>query len=88
MSSASVKQLDPSCLKEIRRAPFLTEEMVDAMVKAQTAKDQQAARPANEQVWQGVLDTGQNKLRIVLRISKAADGKYSGSVDSPDQGSD
>ena len=86
--SGSVKRLDPSCLTEIHRAPFLTEEIVNAMVRAQIARDKPAARAANEQVWQGVLDTGQAKLRLVLRISKAADGKYGGSVDSPDQGSD
>ncbi len=88
VSSGSVKQLDASCLKEIRRAPFFTEEMVNAMVKVQTAKDHPSERAANEQIWQGVLDTGQGKLRLVLHISKAADGKYTGSVDSPDQGID
>jgi len=31
------------------------------------------------------LDTGQQKLRLVLRIAKTADGKLTGKVDSPDQ---
>ena len=35
--------------------------------------------------WQGTLDAGQ-KLRLGLTISKKADGTYSGSVDSIDQG--
>jgi hypothetical protein len=39
------------------------------------------------QVWQGALDAGGgNKLRVVLRISVAADGALSGTLDSIDQG--
>ena len=36
--------------------------------------------------WQGTLDAGQ-KLRLALTISRNADGKYSGSLNSIDQGS-
>jgi hypothetical protein len=38
-----------------------------------------------EGVWQGTLDAGE-KLRLVLTISKSADGSFSGKVDSLDQG--
>src|SRR5262249_5490838 len=40
---------------------------------------------ANEQIWQGVLDVGSAKLRLVLRLSQSADGKLTGKLDSPDQ---
>lgn len=85
ISSGSVKGLDVSCLTQIRRPPFLTEEMLNAMANSQTA-DSNKPVGQNEQVWQGVLDVGQAKLRLVLRLSKAADGKVTGKVDSPDQG--
>ena len=39
-----------------------------------------------EGTWQGTLDAGQ-KLRLALTLSKKADGTYSGTVDSLDQGS-
>jgi murein DD-endopeptidase MepM/ murein hydrolase activator NlpD len=35
--------------------------------------------------WQGTLDAGE-KLRLVLTVSKANDGAYSGKIDSLDQG--
>ena len=38
-----------------------------------------------EGVWQGTLDAGE-KLRLVLTVSKSADGSFSGKVDSLDQG--
>jgi hypothetical protein len=36
--------------------------------------------------WQGTLDAGGNLFRIVLKISKAADGALTATLDSPDQG--
>ncbi|HEY0006666.1 MAG TPA: hypothetical protein VGB17_17925, partial [Pyrinomonadaceae bacterium] len=51
---------------------------------------QQAKADTAEQrlqgIWQGTLDVGAVKLRLVLKISKAPDGKYTGTVDSVDQG--
>lgn len=38
-----------------------------------------------EGAWQGTLDAGE-KLRLVLTVSKANDGAYSGKIDSLDQG--
>jgi len=39
-----------------------------------------------EGAWQGTLDAGGQKLRLVLTITKNSDGKYSGTVNSIDQG--
>lgn len=36
--------------------------------------------------WQGVLNTGAGELRLVLHISKAADGSLGATLDSVDQG--
>lgn len=37
--------------------------------------------------WEGKIDTGNGSLRVIVHISQATDGKLSGSLDSPDQGS-
>ena len=37
--------------------------------------------------WQGTLNTGMGELRLVLHISKAADGSLKATLDSPDQNS-
>jgi hypothetical protein len=37
-------------------------------------------------LWQGTLDAGGTKLRIVFHIAKAEDGKFVSTLDSPDQG--
>jgi len=36
--------------------------------------------------WQGALNTGAGELRIVLHITKGADGTLKATLDSPDQG--
>jgi len=36
--------------------------------------------------WQGTLNTGMGELRLVLHITKAADGRLSATLDSVDQG--
>jgi len=46
----------------------------------------QTAQKSLEGVWQGTLDTGAAKLRLVLTISKAANDSYSGKLESLDQG--
>jgi uncharacterized protein len=43
------------------------------------------ATPGIEGNWQGTLDVGAAKLRLILKISKAADGKLSATMDSLDQ---
>lgn len=35
--------------------------------------------------WQGVLEASGQRLRLVLKLKKTADGGYTGTVDSPDQ---
>lgn len=45
-----------------------------------------AQAPNPEGVWSGTLDAGSAKLRVVLRIVKAADGALSSKLDSLDQG--
>jgi hypothetical protein len=37
--------------------------------------------------WEGKIDTGYGSLRVVVHLSRAADGTLNGSLDSPDQGS-
>jgi len=46
------------------------------------------ASATNEVVgnWQGTLDTGVAKLRLVFKVSKAANGELTAKLDSPDQG--
>jgi len=36
--------------------------------------------------WEGKIDTGNGSLRVIVHISQVADGKLTGSLDSPDQG--
>jgi hypothetical protein len=38
-------------------------------------------------IWNGTLNTGRSKLRLVLKIARATNGTYSATMDSPDQGS-
>ena len=45
-----------------------------------------AQSPGLEGLWQGSLDVGAMKLRLALHVSKAADGKLTGTMDSIDQG--
>ena len=42
--------------------------------------------PGVEGNWLGTLDTGPVKLRLVLKVAKAADGSLSAKMDSLDQG--
>jgi hypothetical protein len=37
-------------------------------------------------IWNGTLDAQGTKLRLALKIAKAADGTYTATMDSPDQG--
>jgi hypothetical protein len=36
--------------------------------------------------WQGVLDTGQSQLHLILHLTKAANGSLGATLDSVDQG--
>jgi len=86
VSKGTAKELDASCLAQIRRPAFITEEMLKALATAQmNAQNRTEQAAANEQVWQGVLDTGSAKLRVALRLTQSADGKLTGKFDCPDQ---
>lgn len=52
---------------------------------AKTSPSKTASQVAQE-VWQGALEVGSVKLRLVLKISKAPDGTRSATMDSVDQG--
>ncbi len=39
-----------------------------------------------EGIWEGALDTGAFKLRLLMKISRLPDGKLKGTLDSLDQG--
>ncbi len=47
--------------------------------------DPKAPSPGIEGSWEGVLDVGAAKLRLVLKISKEKDGSFAATVDSLDQ---
>jgi hypothetical protein len=47
----------------------------------------QGTAPGPEGTWRGTLQTGASTLRLVLKIAKAPDGLFTGSLDSLDQGS-
>jgi pimeloyl-ACP methyl ester carboxylesterase len=86
VSKGTAKELDASCLAQNRRPAFITEEMLKAFAAAQmNAQHRTEQAAANEEVWQGVLDTGSAKLRVALRLTQSADGKLTGKLDSPDQ---
>jgi pimeloyl-ACP methyl ester carboxylesterase len=84
VAKGSARDLDVSCLARIGRPPFVTEETVAAMRQSQEAEESRPPAPG-EEIWEGLLDVGAAKLRLRLRVSKAADGTLTGVVDSLDQ---
>jgi pimeloyl-ACP methyl ester carboxylesterase len=86
VSKGTAKELDAPCLAQIRRPAFVTEEMLKALANAQmNAQNKTNQAAANEQVWEGVLDTGSAKIRVALHLTQSADGKLTGKLDWPDQ---
>src|SRR5262245_43808841 len=56
-------------------------------VEAQTPTTNVAAAGQNlEGIWEGALDVGVMKLRLALKVTKAADGALAAKLDSLDQG--
>jgi hypothetical protein len=54
-----------------------------------TPGDAQNAKAAGKSIagdWNGVLDAQGQKLRLAVHLKKAADGKWTGTLDSLDQG--
>ncbi|HEX8294591.1 MAG TPA: alpha/beta fold hydrolase [Pyrinomonadaceae bacterium] len=45
-----------------------------------------ARAPGLEGIWQGTLDAGGAKLRLVINVTKRPDGGLAATLDSPDQG--
>ena len=54
--------------------------------KAATQPESQSQPRGIEGPWEGVLDVGAAKLRLVVKISKEKDGSLAGKMDSLDQG--
>jgi hypothetical protein len=80
VSKGTAKGLDASCVSQIHRPPFNLGEM--AARPASSTESPEATKTK----WEGVLDVGAAKLRLVLNVAKAADGSAAATVDSPDQG--
>lgn len=77
---ADVKALDVSCISKTPPPVFVTEQMITAN------RPETPSSKHNEKIWQGILETGEKKLRIVLHLFQAKDGKLSALLESPDQG--
>jgi len=78
ISRGSAEGLDASCLQNGKRLPFNTGEVALAPTEhpAGTVKT----------TYEGMLEVGAQKLRLVLNMFKEPDGKLTASLDSPDQG--
>lgn len=81
IAQGSARGLDASCVEQIKRPPFLTEEMARKLAGEGPKLD--ATRGLEE--WNGILDATSAKLRLVLRVAKDADGVWSGELISVDQ---
>jgi pimeloyl-ACP methyl ester carboxylesterase len=79
LDAGSAKSLDDSCVNEIHRPVFFTQ----ASVAEQFSEIPTTAKPS--EVWEGALQAGGQKLRLVLRVYRVADGKVSAAMDSLDQ---
>ncbi len=72
-------------------AAVLTSVLISCCATAFAAIQDAAAQSgvSNQSIeggWEGTLDFGGAKLRLVLKVSKAADGSLTAKADSPDQG--
>lgn len=80
----SVAGLDVTCVAGIARVPFVTEQMLRS---AYPGRSESAVPAGTEQAaWNGTIEIGGAKLRLVLRVRTGENGKLSAVVDSPDQG--
>ena len=73
-----------SCLLIVVTLGSLAYQALIVNASTRTATSSQAT-PGIEGNWQGTLDVGVAKLRLILKISKAADGKLTATMDSLDQ---
>ena len=66
--------------------PFKLDRKGDAKMSAVEAQAVSIKVSADvEGTWQGTLDAGGTMLRLILKITKKADGSFTASLDSPDQ---
>ena len=82
VAQGSSRGLDASCVEQIKRPPFMTEEMARQLAGEGPKLD--TTRGLEE--WNGILDARAAKLRLVLRVAKNAQGGWSGELISVDQG--
>ena len=80
LDAGSAKSLDASCLDAVRRPEFFTQSSAESHPFSDIPA---SATPSA--IWRGALNVGVNKLRLVLRVYTAADGKLSAAMDSMDQ---
>ncbi|MDW8329819.1 MAG: alpha/beta fold hydrolase [Candidatus Bipolaricaulota bacterium] len=60
--------------------------LLGLLIVAKKPEPAKAPRQASQEIWQGALDVGGIKLRLVLKISKSPDGTLKATLDSVDQG--
>jgi pimeloyl-ACP methyl ester carboxylesterase len=80
ISKGTADGLDAACMQDRKRPVFNTGEV------AMAPKDHAAGTVKTS--YEGTLDAGAQKFRLVLNLFKAPDGKLTASLDSPDQGMD
>ena len=80
MSRGTADGLDAACMQDGKRPPFNTGEVA-------LAPKEHAAGTVKTS-YEGAIEAGGQKLRLVLNMFKAPDGKLTASLDSPDQGAE
>jgi hypothetical protein len=86
--SADGKTLAGDLSQSGQTHPFKLERKGDAKISAaETEAPSIKVSGDVEGNWQGTLDAGGAMLRLILKITKVADGSFTASLDSPDQGS-
>jgi pimeloyl-ACP methyl ester carboxylesterase len=82
LARGSASDLDTSCVASLHRPLFVTADMLPGARPAAAV----SASDSSAKTWNGVLNTGTTKLRLVLHLARRPDGTANGSIDSPDQG--
>lgn len=81
ITKGATKDLDSSCIQQIKRPAFVTTDDFPS---------NPAPKPippnSTQEHWEGVLDVGTAKLKLVLKLAKTPDGTYLATLDSPNQG--
>jgi hypothetical protein len=82
--SADTNELSGTAASPNGMVPFQLKRKGDANVKLPPASS--ALSKDFEGNWEGAIEAGGNRLRIVLKLSRAADGSATGTMVSVDQG--